>query len=90
MVGFGDVGTAWFGNKGPFNRQNSLNTSVVGGGDNPFKAVVTNFKNPFLFGYGMGIRSTILGYYVKADYAWGIEDRTVSKPKFYVSLGYDF
>ncbi len=90
LVGFGDVGTAWFGNKGPFNRQNSLNTSVVGGGDNPFKAVVTNFKNPFLFGYGMGIRSTILGYYVKADYAWGIEDRTVSKPKFYVSLGYDF
>jgi len=90
LVGFGDVGTAWFGNKGPFNRQNSLNTNVVGGGDNPFKAVVTNFKNPFLFGYGVGIRSTILGYYVKADYAWGIEDRVTSTPKFYVSLGYDF
>ncbi|GAB3519007.1 BamA/TamA family outer membrane protein [Emticicia fontis] len=90
FVGFSDIGTAWYGNKGPFNRQNSLNTEVIGGGANPFRATVTNFKNPFLIGYGMGVRTTILGYLVKADYAWGLEDKEVGKPKLYISLGYDF
>lgn len=90
FVGFSDIGTAWYGNKGPFNRQNSLNTEVIGGGDNPFRATVTNFKNPFLVGYGVGMRTTILGYFVKADYAWGLEDKEVGKPKLYISLGYDF
>jgi hypothetical protein len=90
FVGFTDVGTAWFGSKGPFNRQNSLNTEIVGGGQNPFRATVTNFKNPFLVGYGLGVRTTILGYFVKADYAWGLEDKDVNPPKLYLSLGYDF
>ena len=90
FVGFGDIGTAWYGNKGPFNRQNSLNTEIVGGGQNPFRATVTNFKNPFLLGYGVGVRTTLLGYFVKADYAWGLEDKTVNPAKLYLSLGYDF
>jgi hypothetical protein len=90
FVGFTDVGTAWYGNKGPFNRQNSLNTEIIGGGKNPFRATVTNFKNPFLVGYGFGVRTTILGYFVKADYAWGLEDKEVNPPKLYLSLGYDF
>jgi hypothetical protein len=90
FVGFTDVGTAWYGSKGPFNRQNSLNTEIIGGGQNPFRATVTNFKNPFLLGYGLGVRTTILGYFVKADYAWGLEDKEVGKPKLYLSLGYDF
>jgi hypothetical protein len=90
FVGFTDVGTAWYGNKGPFNRQNSLNTEIIGGGQNPFRATVTNFKNPFLVGYGIGVRTTILGYFVKADYAWGLEDKEVNPPKLYLSLGYDF
>lgn len=90
FVGFTDIGTAWYGNKGPFNRQNSLNTEIVGGGQNPFRATVTNFRNPFLVGYGVGVRTTILGYFVKADYAWGLEDKEVNPPKLYLSLGYDF
>lgn len=90
FVGFTDVGTAWYGNKGPFNRQNSLNTEIVGGNQNPFRATVTNFKNPFLVGYGLGLRTTILGYFIKADYAWGLEDKEVNPPKLYLSLGYDF
>jgi len=90
FVGFTDVGTAWYGNKGPFNRQNSLNTEIIGGGQNPFRATVTNFKNPFLVGYGIGVRTTILGYFVKVDYAWGLEDKEVNPPKLYLSLGYDF
>ncbi|MFN3850491.1 MAG: hypothetical protein ACK4NY_13730 [Spirosomataceae bacterium] len=90
FVGFYDIGTAWMGKNGPFSRQNSLNTEVIGGGDNPFRATVTNFKNPFLMGYGVGARTTILGYFVKFDYAWGIEDKEIGKPRMYLSLGQDF
>lgn len=90
LVFFDDIGTAWNGTKGPFSRQNNLNTEIIGGGNNPFRAVVTNFKNPFLMGYGVGLRTTILGYFVRADYAWGLEDKETNKPILHISLGYDF
>ncbi|MGR3810435.1 hypothetical protein [Jiulongibacter sp. NS-SX5] len=89
LVLFNDIGTAWNGSKGPWSRQNSLNTQIVGDG-NPFYAVVTNFKNPFLIGYGAGIRTTILGFYLKADYGFGLENKEVGPGKFYLSLGHDF
>ncbi len=89
LVAFSDIGTAWSG-RGPFSRQNSLNTETVGGGNIPFRASVTNFKNPFLIGYGVGARTIILGYYVKFDYGWGLEDRVLSTPIPYLTLGYDF
>ncbi|ADB39594.1 hypothetical protein [Spirosoma linguale] len=89
LVAFTDIGTAWTGS-GPFSQQNSLNTEVVGGGNIPFRATVTNFKNPFLIGYGAGVRTMIFGYFVKFDYAWGLEDKTVGKPIPYLTLGYDF
>lgn len=89
LVAFTDIGTAWTGS-GPFSQQNSLNTEIVGGGSIPFRATVTNFKNPFLIGYGAGVRTMIFGYFVKFDYGWGLEDRTVSKPIPYLTLGYDF
>ncbi|GAB3491189.1 hypothetical protein GCM10027341_03860 [Spirosoma knui] len=89
LVAFTDIGTAWTGS-GPFSQQNSLNTEVVGGGNIPFRATVTNFKNPFLIGYGAGVRTMIFGYFVKFDYGWGLEDKVLSKPIAYLTLGYDF
>lgn len=89
LVGFYDIGTAWMGSKGPFSRQNSLNT-VITGQNSPFLVEVTNFKNPFLSGFGGGIRTTILGIFVRADYAYGFEDGTITSPKFHLSVGKDF
>ncbi len=90
LVAFSDIGTAWTG-KGPFSRQNNLNTVIIGAdGKIPFRATVTNFKNPFLIGYGVGARTMLLGYYVKFDYGWGIENNVVNKPIAYLTLGYDF
>ncbi|ARK11339.1 hypothetical protein [Fibrivirga algicola] len=90
FVGFTDVGTAWNGTSGPFSRENSLNTERFGGAPTPFRVTLTNFKNPFLIGYGVGARTMLLGYYVKFDYAWGIENKLTNKPIAYVTLGYDF
>jgi len=89
VVGFYDIGTAWMGSKGPFNRQNSLNT-IVTGQNSPFLIEVTNFKNPFLSGFGGGLRTTILGIFIRADYAYGFEDGAVTSPKFHLSVGRDF
>ena len=57
---------------------------------NSFSATVTNFRNPFLVGYGVGARTTLLGFYGKVDVAWGQEDYVTKGPKFYFTLGYDF
>lgn len=87
LVAFNDIGTAWSSKKGPWSRENSLNTQLVGSA--PFFATVRNFKNPFLMGYGVGARTSILGFYVRADYAFGIEDKEIGNGKFYLSVGKD-
>ena len=94
FIGFYDVGSAWTG-ASPFNEKNSINTEVrtdrrPDGGGGAFRAEIQNFKNPWLQSYGAGIRTVLLGYYLKFDVAYPIEDEVVGKPRFYLSLGYDF
>jgi hypothetical protein len=90
LIAFNDIGSAWTGIS-PFNRENALNTVEVGGQQgNPFYAKVSNFKDPFLWGYGFGVRSKILNYFTRFDTAWGIEDKVRGRAKFYLSIGYDF
>lgn len=88
FIGFYDIGSSWTGNS-PFSEKNSLNTEVIESG--PFRAEIQNFKNPWLQSYGAGVRTVLLGYYLKFDMAYPIEDNIVrDKPRFYVTLGYDF
>ena len=94
FIGFYDVGSAWTG-PSPFNENNSINTEIrtdrrSDGTGGPFRAEIQNFKNPWLMSYGAGIRTVLLGFYVKLDAAYPIEDNVVGKPRFYLSLGYDF
>ncbi|RPD47218.1 hypothetical protein DNI29_13820 [Hymenobacter sediminis] len=89
LTAFGDMGTTYSG-ANPFSVNNSNNTQVEGGRGNSFTATVINFTNPMLYGYGAGIRTTMLGFYVKGDVAWGWEDYNTNGPKIYVTLGYDF
>jgi outer membrane protein assembly factor BamA len=87
FVLFTDVGAAWTG-VSPFNRENALNTVEIS--KTPFVAKVSNFKNPFLIGYGAGIRTLLLGYYAKLDVGWGLEDKEMLPATVYFTLGYDF
>ena len=89
LSAFADAGTAYSGTN-PFSTNNSSNTEIKGGGTNYFSATVINFRNPFLIGYGVGARTTLLGFYGKVDVAWGQEDYVTRGPKFYFTLGYDF
>nr|WKN36778.1 translocation protein TolB [Tunicatimonas sp. TK19036] len=89
FIGFYDMGSAWTG-PSPFREENSLNTEVISDGG-PFVAEIKNFKYPWLMSYGAGVRTVLLGYYLKFDMAYPIEDRVVAdKPRFYLTLGYDF
>ncbi|WP_227006360.1 hypothetical protein [Rufibacter latericius] len=87
MVGFFDAGTAY--NSGnPFSDDNSVNTQPVP--RPPFEVIVRNFRNPFMYGYGFGARTTLLGVYGRFDMAWGERNLRREGPKFYFSMGYDF
>ena len=88
IVGFYDAGLAWHG-KGPFSPENPLNKVQI---SSPplIDLEVEYFRDPLVMGYGVGLRTQLLGYFVKADYAWGIETRKIQKPKFYLSFGLDF
>lgn len=89
LIGFYDIGSAWTG-PSPFATENSINTQTIRWEGSSFEARIKNFKNPWLSSYGAGLRTVMLGYYVKFDLAYPIEDYEVQRPRFYVSLGYDF
>ncbi len=90
VVGFFDTGTAWQGLT-PFSDDNPLNiVSFIGEGGSPVNVKVNYFRDPIVAGYGVGVRSTLFGYFIRVDYAWGIETRQVRDPRFFIALGTDF
>ena len=88
FIAFADVGTAWYG-LSPFSDENPLNTVTV---ENPptVSVTVNYFKDPLLIGFGGGVRADLFGYFVRVDYAWGLETRVLQDPILYISLGLDF
>ena len=92
-VGFFDAGTAWEGSN-PYNSSNPLNTKTypddTSFGDPLVEIQVNFFRDPVVAGYGFGLRTTLFGYFIRADYAWGIETKVVQPPRLYLSLGLDF
>ncbi len=88
VVAFGDIGTAWTG-WNPYDEDNVLYTRYETSG--PLRIRVQYEKDPIIGGVGFGARTKLLGYFLKADVAWGIEDGEIkSKPKFYLSMSLDF
>ncbi len=87
LVGFFDIGTAWSGPT-PWDSRNHLNRKVIKNG--PLVIVIDRGNEPFVAGYGFGVRSRLLGYFVRLDWAWGIENHVVLPRVFYLSLSLDF
>ncbi len=87
LIGFFDAGTAWQGIN-PFNEESPLNTWTDA--NNNVTIRVNYFRDPIVMGYGVGMRTLLFGYFVRLDYAWGIETRTVQEPRLYFSIGMDF
>ncbi len=87
LVGFFDFGTAWSG-ASPFSTDNAYNYIVTDNG--PITVVLNKDHNPFVYGYGWGLRTKLFGYFVRADWAWGVEDQIIQPRIFYISLSMDF
>jgi len=87
VVGFGDIGTAWSG-KSPWSGQNGYdNQKIVSG---PVTVVLDSNRDPIIAGAGVGARAQLMGYFIRADWAWGIENGYILPRIFYLSFSLDF
>lgn len=87
IIGFTDIGSAWTG-KSPEDKGNKYNTEIIQNG--PVTVVLDKQRSPIVYGYGFGVRTKLLGYFVRADWAWGVENNIVLPRIFYLSLNLDF
>jgi hypothetical protein len=87
LISFFDMGASWTG-KDPYSPENTFNTNTIT--INPVTVTVDNNREPLIYGYGFGLRSRILGYFVRADWAWGVDDGRLLDRVFYLSLNLDF
>ena len=86
MVGFFDAGSAW---TGIFpNEDNAYNKYDLT--DGPIRMIIDVERPSVVAGYGFGLRTSLLGYFLRFDWAWGIEGHVVLPRQFYFSLGLDF
>lgn len=88
FIAFYDIGTSWSG-KPPFSGETSVNIDRIK--TPPFQIDIKNYLNPWLYSYGVGMRSVMLGYYMKIDVAWPVENYQVAEtPAWFITLGFDF
>jgi hypothetical protein len=89
VIGFGDIGTAWNGLH-PYSNDNSFNKKVIGGDNPSLTIILDNQHEPIVGGFGFGLRSRLLGYFCRVDWAWGVQDGVILPNIFYFSLSNDF
>ena len=87
IVGFGDVGTAWSG-KSPWSGTNGYDTEKFTNG--PVSVTLDSNRDPIVEGFGAGLRAQIFGYFIRTDWAWGIENSYILPRIFYLSFSLDF
>ncbi len=89
VIGFGDVGMAWYG-WNPLSEDNTQNIKTYYQQGTGVVVTVTDPKNPLVAGVGFGFRSRLLGYFVRLDFGWGIDALKVQKRVVGLSLTTDF
>lgn len=89
LTQFIDLGTAWNGTYNKLSRP-----SITYPQNDPTAPVLVKLKaggiGPFVGGYGFGVRSTLLGYFLKLDAGWPMDVFFKGKPILYFGMGIDF
>lgn len=90
LVGFLDIGSAW---TGLWPNNNNVANNVILPNPNstvtrqtPVTITVDDKSNGIGVGYGPGLRTMLFGYFVRLDYAFNVENRSI----FHFSIGTDF
>jgi hypothetical protein len=92
IIPFADIGSAWNG----FNLFNTNNNYTVRVFDYNTSArniaftEVRYIRQPIVESFGCGINSRLIGYNVRFDLAFGVEDGIVKKPMYLFSFGTNF
>lgn len=86
-VGFFDIGSAWTGSD-PYGDENSFNSTTLE--QYPVSITVDNNREPIIWDFGFGLRTQLLGYFVRADWGWGVDDGLILPRVFQLSLSTDF
>ena len=95
MIGFADVGMAWTGFN-PLSNENTQNTKIYyyndasGTGGTGIIVTVIDNKNPLVGGVGFGFRTRVLGYFMRLDFGWGIDNWQKQKRIVALSFTTDF
>lgn len=92
LILFGDFGTAWTGLT-PYSEDNCLYTRYIYWGPNEVNSIkIKRQVEPFVAGFGAGLRASFFGYFLRLDYAWGVEDYKIYQKKgmLLFSIGLDF
>ena len=87
LVPFVDMGAAWTAST-PWASSNEYNKKTITQGD--ITVILNRSLDPFIMGYGIGLRTYFLGYFIRADWAWGHDSGLKVPSRFYLSLGFDF
>ena len=87
LVLFGDIGTAWTGIS-PWNSTNVWDNEIIKNG--PVVVTLDTHRDPVVGGFGFGLRTMLMGYFIRADWAWGIENSIILPRVFYLSFSLDF
>lgn len=93
VIQFFDLGTAWSGPLGNIKRPTQIfrGPPMQFQGPSPLTVrVKAGGIGPFAGGYGFGARSTLLGYFLRADIGWQMRGVFRGPAIFYFSLGFDF
>ncbi|MEO1449713.1 MAG: BamA/TamA family outer membrane protein, partial [Bacteroidota bacterium] len=87
VIPFVDAGTVWVeGN--PFSQKKPTDTQYFTEG--PLTIKLQTLKSPFLIGFGSGVKTRVLGWTLRMDIAWGVDDYTLQRPMFTTSFARNF
>ncbi len=83
---FIDLGSAW---NGAYSKIERPQVVYQDGGPVSVR-IKAGGIGPFVGGYGFGVRSTLLGYFLKLDAGWPMDRFFKGKPILYFGMGVDF
>lgn len=87
LIGFFDNGIAW---DGLWPKWNEIQYVRVERENPVIQAEINYRRGAWISGAGAGIRTSLLGYFIRFDYAYQVTSNGFQNPLFHFSLGTDF
>ncbi|HUR10490.1 MAG TPA: hypothetical protein VM012_03935, partial [Flavitalea sp.] len=90
LVQFIDLGSAWNGAYNKIKRPEVSYSNPPNSNPDVILRIKAGGLGPFVGGYGFGVRSTLLGYFLRLDGGWEMNRFFRGKPLLHFAMGVDF